>query len=232
VSEPSASEAEPVEPGAAAEVSLRETYRNQMLNSIGGWTGSVIAAIPPVVFVIVNAVSGLRPAIISAVGSAALLTVYRLIRRQSVQQSLAGLFGVVIAAVIAARTGQARGYFLLGIWSSFIYAGVFIVSMLARRPVVGLLWEFLDPTPAQDGAATEVAWHRRPALLRAYLIATLLGTAMFAARGIVQLTLFQHNKTGWLAFARVAMGFPLYVLTVAAGFWVVSRTRKQMAQTE
>ena len=63
------------------------------------------------------------------------------------QQALAGLFGVVVAAVIAARTGQARGYFLLGIWSSFIYAGVFVASMLARRPVVGLLWEFLDPTP-------------------------------------------------------------------------------------
>jgi hypothetical protein len=55
---------------------------------------------------------------------------------------------------------------------------------------------------------------------------------MFAARGIVQLTLFQHNATGWLAFARIAMGFPLYVLAVAAGFWVVSRARKQLASTD
>lgn len=206
------------------QVSLRETYRAQLLNSIGGWTGSVIAAIPPVVFVIVNAVSGLRPAVIAAIGSAVLLAVYRLARRQSVQQALAGLFGVVVAAVIAARTGQARGYFLLGIWSSFIYAGVFIASMLARRPVVGLLWEFLDPTPGEDAPP----WYRRPALLRAYLIATLIGTTMFAARGIVQLTLFRHNATGWLAFARIVMGFPLYVVTVAGGFWVVSRARRQL----
>lgn len=139
---------------------LRETYRQQLIDSIGGWTGTVIAAIPPIVFVIVNAVSGLRPAIIAAIGSALLLTAYRLVRRQSVQQAMTGLFGVVVAALIAARTGQARGYFLLGIWSSFVYGGVFAVSILVRRPLVGLLWEFVDPTPGDD----DVPWYRRPAL--------------------------------------------------------------------
>lgn len=214
--------------GEPVEVNLRETYRTQLRDSIGGWTGSVIAAIPPVVFVIVNAISGLRPAIISAIATAVLLALYRLVRHQSVQQAMAGLFGVVVAAIIAARTGQARGYFLLGIWSSFVYAGVFIISMLARRPVVGLLWEFLDPTPGQTPDDDPPPWYRRPELLRAYLLATLIGTAMFAARGIVQLTLFQHNATGWLAFARIAMGFPLYIATVAAGFWIVNRARRQL----
>ena len=51
---------------------------------------------------------------------------------------------------------------------------------------------------------------------------------MFAARGIVQLTLFRHNATGWLAFARIVMGFPLYVVAVGGGFWVVSRARRQL----
>jgi len=203
---------------------LRETYRKQMLDSIGGWSGSVITAVPPVVFVIVNAIGGLRSAIIAAVASAVLLAAYRLVRRQSVQQAATGLFGVVVAAVIAARTGQARGYFLIGIWSSFVYGGVFVASMLVRRPVVGLLWEFLDPVDTAD----DLRWHRRPILMRAYLLATLIGATMFAARGIVQLTLFRHNATGWLAFARVAMGFPLYVLAVGAAFWVVSRARKRL----
>jgi hypothetical protein len=210
---------------SSGRVDLRETYRKQMLDSIGGWSGSVITAIPPVVFVIVNATASLRPAIISALGSAGLLAAYRLIRRQPVLQAVTGLIGVVIAAVIAARTGQARGYFLLGIWSSFVYAGIFVISMLARRPIIGLMWEFLDPTPAPD----DTRWYRRPALLRAYLLATGVGLAMFAARGIVQLSLYHRNATGWLAFARITMGFPLYILAVAAGFWIVSRARKQLA---
>jgi Protein of unknown function (DUF3159) len=209
----------------------RETYRQQMLDSIGGWTGTVITAIPPVVFVIVNATANLRAAIIAAVGSAAVLAGYRLVRRQSLQQALTGLFGVVIAALIAARTGQARGYFLLGIWSSFAYAAVFGISVLVRRPIVGLAWEFLDPTPdppdPSDGTAPE-PWYRRRGLLSAYVLATLAATAVFLARGIVQLALFAKDATGWLAVARLAMGYPLYIAAVGFGFWIVNRARKRL----
>lgn len=208
---------------------VREQYRQQMLASFGGWSGTLITAIPTVVFVAVNAVTGLRWAIVSAVGSAVVLAGYRLARRQSVQQALTGLVGVVIASLIAERTGQARGYFLLGIWSSFLYAAVFAGSMLVRRPLVGLLWEFLDPSPGEKDAPQE-PWYRRRPLLRAYLLATFAGVVLFAARGVVQLTLFQHDATGWLAFARIAMGYPLYIVALGYAVWVVRRARHRLAR--
>jgi hypothetical protein len=40
-----------------------------------------------------------------------------------VQQAISGFFGILIAAFIANRTGEAKGYFLFGIWASFLYAG-------------------------------------------------------------------------------------------------------------
>jgi hypothetical protein len=208
---------------------LRETYRQQLLDSIGGWTGTAITALPTIVFVIVNATTSLRPAIIAAVATAALLAGYRLLRKQSTQQAISGLFGVLIAALIAARTGQARGYFLLGIWSSFLYAVPFAISIVVRRPLVGVLWEFLDPS--QDEPNVEPRpWYRRRPLLRAYTIATLLATVLFLARGVVQATLYHANATGWLAFARVAMGYPLYIVTIGAAYWVVRRARHEMQQ--
>ena len=203
-------------------IDLRETYRRQMLASIGGWTGTAITAIPPVVFVIVNAITELRPAIVAAVATAVALAAYRLIRKQPTQQAISGLFGVLIAALIAARTGQARGYFLLGIWTSFLYAVPFAVSIVARRPLIGWLWEFLDPTP---GLAGDARWYRCRPLLRAYSWATLAATIVFLARGTVQLTLYEHNVTGWLAFARVAMGYPLWIAAVAFAFLVGTRAR-------
>lgn len=212
------------DPAADPPKDLRETYRTQLRESIGGWTGTVITALPPVVFVIVNSTAGLRPAIIAAVATGVALALYRLARKQSTQQAISGLFGVVIAAAIAARTGQARGYFLLGIWSSFAYAVPFAISVLVRRPLIGLLWEFLDPSsddPAQPGQP----WYRRKVLLRAYTVATVIGTALFLARGVVQATLYRENSTGWLAFARVAMGYPLYIAAVGAGYWIVRRAR-------
>jgi hypothetical protein len=219
---------------------LRETYRQQMLASIGGWSGALITAIPTAVFVIVNVTASLRAAIIAAVASALVLTGYRLLRRQPIQQALSGLFGVAIAAFIAARTGQARGYFLLGIWTSFAYAVPFAISMIVRRPLVGLVWEFLDPTPtptppARTGDTGEVEprvepppWYRRRPLLVAYTWATLAATLVFLARGFVQLALYGENATGWLAFARIAMGYPLFIAAVGFSFLVVTRARRRL----
>ena len=217
---------EPAEQGRVAagrQLDLRETYRTQLVQSIGGWSGTAITALPPVVFVAVNAVWGLRPAVAAAVASGVALAGYRLVRRQPVQQALSGLFGVLIAALIAARTGQARGYFLLGIWSSFAYAVPFAVSLLLRRPLIGLLWEFLDPS-VPPGA--DPPWYRRRRLRRGYALATLIGTVLFLSRGVVQATLYHDNATGWLAFARVAMGYPLYIAAVGAGYLVARRARR------
>lgn len=204
---------------------LRETYRQQLINSIGGWTGTVITAIPPVVFVVANAIAGLRPAIFAAIASGFLLAAYRYFRKQSTQQAVSGLFAVVVAALIAGRTGQARGYFLLGIWSSFLYAIPFAISLLVRRPIVGLIWEFLDPSPGIG----DRPWYRHKTLLRAYDLATLAALVVFLARGLVQWSLYGKDATGWLAFARVSMGFPLYIAAVGFGFWLVRRARKKLA---
>jgi hypothetical protein len=51
---------------------------------------------------------------------------------------------------------------------------------------------------------------------------------MFAARALVQLSLFRDNKTGWLAFTKIVMGFPLYLVVVGVVFWVVRRGRQRL----
>jgi hypothetical protein len=207
------------------DVDLRETFRQQTIASIGGWTGALITAIPTTVFILVNIAASLKVAIISAVVSALLLTGYRVVRKQPTQQALSGLFGVLVAAAIAARTGEARGFFLLGIWTSFVYAVPFAISVVLRRPLVGLLWEFLDPTPATDD---DRPWHRRRPLLLAYTWATLAATAVFLSRGIVQASLYHQRKDGWLGVARIAMGYPLFIGAVAFSYWVVQRARRRM----
>jgi len=203
---------------------LRERTRQQILDSMGGWSGTIVATIPLVVFVVANAVAGLRTAIVAAVASAVLAAGYRLARRQPVQQAIGGLFSVAIAAAIAARTGEARGFFLFGIASAFGYAAVFAGSLLVRRPLVGVLWEYLDPSPLPP----EQRWYRLRKLRRAYDIATAAVLAMFLARAVVQLSLFKDNRTGLLAVVKIAMGLPLYLVVVAVVFWVVRRARHQL----
>jgi len=214
---------------ADAPINLRETYRQELIKSIGGWQGAVITAIPPIVFVVVNATTSLQPAIWAALGTAALLIAYRLVRREPLQQAVSGAFGVGIAAFIAWRTGEARDYFLPGIWLALLFAVPLIGSMVVRRPAVGLVWEFLDPTP---GADDDVPWHRRPPLLRAYMWSTVAWTVATLSRGGVQLALYNRDATGWLAFARIAMGWPLTIAALAVTFLLVTRTRKHLIGAE
>jgi hypothetical protein len=202
----------------------RDEIRQQILDGIGGWKGALISAVPPIVFVAVNAWRGLRDAIIAALVVAGLLVAYRLIRKQPVQQALSGAIGVGVAALIAARTGQARGYFLLGIWGSFAFAVPLVVSLLCRRPAVGLIWEFLDPTTAEG----DEPWYARRPLLRAYVWSTLVWTVLTLSRGGIQLALYHRNATGWLAFARIAMGYPLTIAAFGVTFWLVMRARRSL----
>jgi hypothetical protein len=221
---PSGSDPSHADPSASDDrLDLRETMRQQMLASIGGWTGALITAIPTVVFIVVNVATSLRAAIWSAVGAALLLTIYRLVRRQSIQQAVSGLFGVLVAALIAARTGHARDYFLFGIWTSFAYAVPFAVSVAVRRPLVGVLWEFLDPSPPDP---TDRPWHKRRPLFAAYAWSTVAVTAVFLARGGVQAALYHRDATGWLAAARIAMGYPLFIAAVGLSFLLVRRARR------
>ena len=56
------------------------------------------------------------------------------------------------------------------------------------------------------------------------------GLVLFLARGIVQATLYGHDATGWLAFARVAMGYPLYIAAVGFALLIVRRARRQITR--
>lgn len=180
---------------------------------MGGPMGMVDSGLPVVVFVIANAVGSLGWAVAAALVSGVLIALLRLIRHKPVTQAIAGLFGVGIAAFIAYRTGSAKGYFLFGIWSFAAYGGALLLSMLVRWPLIGLLWESVNGRGS--------AWRSDRKLVRRYDYATAVWVLVFAARFAVQNQLYDANKVGWLATARLVMGYPLYFLAIAATVLIV-----------
>ena len=189
-----------------------------LVESIGGWRGLVDSGLPVVVFVAVNALAGLGAAIWAAIGAGVVLFVLRLLRRETVQQAVSGFLGVALAAYIASRTGEAKGFFLLGIWASFAYATLFAASVLVRWPLVGVVWEYVDGAGGQ--------WRRDRRLMRVYTGTTLLWVAVFLSRGLVQRLLYEEDRTGWLAVARLAMGYPVTIGALALTVLLVRRVRR------
>src|SRR4051794_7073220 len=109
---------------------------------MGGVSGLIYSSLPVLVFVPVSTLVGLKPAIIAALGVATLILVWRVWRRDTVQPAVSGFIGVGISAAIAYWVGESRAFFLPGIWLSLLYASVFILSVVIRRPIAGYIWSW------------------------------------------------------------------------------------------
>lgn len=187
-----------------------------LLQQMGGVSGLIYASLPSMVFVAADAVAGLNAAVGLAVGAGAGIAGWRLLRKEPLQPAFSGLLGVGIAAVIAYQTGDAKDYFLVGIWLSFVLAVVFLASVLLRRPLVGVIWGVLS------GRGN--AWRADRRARVGYDVATLAVTAVFAARFVVQNWLYGEDSTGWLAFARISMGYPLTAVALVVIVWAIRRS--------
>jgi len=173
----------------------------QVMARLGGVSGLIYSSLPVVVFVAASGLWGLLPAIGAALGVALLLLVWRVVRRGPIQPAVSGFVGVLVCALIAYALGESKGYFLLGIWMSLVWAAIFAVSVLIRRPVVGYLWSWVG--------AHDRGWRHVRRAVYAFDLATLTWVLVFGARFVVQGLLYDAGRTGWLGVARITMGWPL-----------------------
>ncbi|WP_230073539.1 DUF3159 domain-containing protein [Rhodococcoides fascians] len=197
-----------------------KTAAPTVLEQLGGVSGLVYSTLPVVVFVPFNSYFGLSVALWAALGVAAAVLVWRLVRRSPIQPAISGFFGVGICAFIAYRTGDAKGYFLFGIYTSLVYGGAFVLSVVARWPLVGVIWGYLN------GKGT--SWRRERSAVRYYDVATIAWASVFAARYIVQSQLYDSDQTGWLAVARIGMGWPLTGVALLVTLWAVRQADRAL----
>jgi hypothetical protein len=125
-------------------VSEKQSGAQAILEQMGGISGLIYSSLPVLVFVPVSSLFGLVPAIVTALAVAALILIWRLVRKDSVQPAISGFMGVGICALIAYIVGESKGYFLYGIWMSLFWAVVFLASVLIRRPIVGYIWSWVN----------------------------------------------------------------------------------------
>lgn len=226
MSETSASTSDPQQPATGGEAARAQQPSGEepkqpqqtLLEQMGGVGGLVYSAVPVVVFVVVNAFTGLLPAIWTAIGVAVVIGIVRLVRREPLQPAISGVLVVAVCSYIAYRSGQAKGFFLLGIWTSLLYGGAFLISILLRWPLVGTAWSLLN--------GLGFAWRRNRRALLGYDLATLTWVVVFGAKFVVQRWLYDTDQTGWLAFARIAMSYPLTVLALIVTVWAIRRARQ------
>jgi hypothetical protein len=158
--------------------------------------------------------SDLKVAAWVAVGVGALMTVIRLARRETLQFALAGFAGVALSAFIADRTGRAEDFFLPGLLLNAAYAAAYLVSILVRRPLLGII-----VAPILGEGKT---WRRDPERLRLYTRASWIWVGVFLLRLAVQLPLYLAGALVALGVAKTAMGLPIFLVALWLTYLVLN----------
>ncbi len=199
--------------------------RSQLSRALGGKRGMVEGAVPTLGFTVSwIATHDLQLALIVSGGLALTLLVIRLVQRSTVQFVLNAAFGVVIAAVFALRSGRAQDAFLPGLLYNATYAVVLSVSAIVRWPLLGFL------IGGVTGDLTE--WHRDRRMRSLCTWLTWLLAAPCFLRVLVQYPLWSAGQTGWLGIAKLAMGWPLQLIALAAMVWVLNRDQTPVSQRQ
>ncbi|WBB82267.1 DUF3159 domain-containing protein [Micromonospora sp. WMMD882] len=183
---------------------------------LGGRRGAVDATLPPLAFGLGWLVDGesLRGGVIAAVVTAAVVAGWRLRRGDRPRSVLVGLLAVCVAALVALRTGRATDFFLIQVLANAASALVWVVSVVARWPLLGVL--------VGVALGQRTRWRRDRALLRAYARGSWVWAATYALRVAVFVPLYLGGQVVALVAARVALTWPL-VAAALAGSWLVVR---------
>ena len=171
------------------------------------WLDSLL---PPIVFILLNALSGLTLALAAAFSVALLIGIYRLIRRQSWTYALGGVGGVILAGLIAWFIGGAEGYFLPGIITGGLTALLCVISILLRRPLVAWTSYITRRWPLD--------WYWHPKILPAYSEVTIIWAIFFALRTLIQFELFQQQAADILGIVQLLSGWPALIILLIASY--------------
>ena len=172
---------------------------------LGGARGVAEAVLPGLVFLGAYLISGAL--VYSALASAlcsVIFTVIRIAQRQAVVQAISGLFGVAIAVVWALVSGRGIHFFTWGLLTN------------AGWPLVAVIFGALTGRPLNWMRQSEMR-----ELARKCVWLTLVWTALFIIRLVVQVPLWLSDQVAWLSAMKIALGIPLFIPVAWLTWWLL-----------
>lgn len=199
--------------------------RARLSAALGGFRGSLEAALPTVAFVIAWVWRhDVRTAVYAAGAVALVLLALRLATRQTTRYVFSAVIATAIAAFFALRSGRAEAAFLPGILGSIGWGLLSLVSVVGRWPVVGFIVAAGDPQTAQD----PLGWRRDRALVRVCQRLTLVLVVLYAVRVAVMLPMYFAGEVALLGVAKIVLGWPAYLAAVAVMGLLLVRGRTEL----
>lgn len=193
--------------------------------SIGGVRGLIESILPSFVFLVVYLIT--KNVLLSAlipVGVAVLFIIIRVLTKLPIGPAVTGAVGVGITAALAIVTGRAENNFVLGILTNAAYLLAMLVSLVARRPLIGLIVGLLMGERAAN-------WRQEPRQYRVLTLVTWVWVALFGIRLVIEVPLYLAGNVAGLAVAKLILGVPFYAVVLWVT-WLLVRSIYPPADAE
>jgi hypothetical protein len=145
-----------------------------------------------------------------------------LFRKEPVRHAVNGLIGIALGAYLAARSGDAKDFYLPGILITFAQALALVVSVALRKPIIGYVWAVMANGGKHD-------WLAKPRMLRMFQWLTVAWAVSLVVRAGVQALLYLAGQADLLGLARIFLSWPIYAGMLALTVWAVRRHRRTEA---
>ena len=199
-------------PSDATAHTVESLIRERLSSALGGARGSFEAALPTVAFVAAwSWRHDVKTAVVASGAIVLILLIVRLATRQTPRYVLSAVLATAIAAFFALRSGRPEAAFLPGILTSAAWGAGSLLSVVVRWPLVGFIVAAGDPQMAQD----PTAWRRDRGLVTVCQRLTLVLVALYAVRVLVMFPLYLARQVALLGVAKIALGWPAYLVAVA-----------------
>ena len=181
--------------------------RDRIVNALGGTRGLIDNGVPSIIFLILfNIKHELKSAIYAAIISSAILAIWRLVKRDTLQHAVSGFIGILICAWFAKQGGQAKDYYIPSFIKNSAYALLYASGNLIGWPILGIV---IGPIIGEN-----LEWRKVPERKRVYTLAGWIWVGMFLLRLAIMYPLYQANQLNALGIASIALGYPLFLLTI------------------
>ena len=130
--------------------------KEKIVSAFGGKKGLIDAGFPALVFLIsFNITKDLWNSLIASIIISAILTIIRLVMKDTIQHALSGFIGTLISAWFANKTGNPSDVFVPKMLTNLGYGFVYLIANVAGWPILGVM---LGPILGEN-----FAWRKDPA---------------------------------------------------------------------
>lgn len=197
--------------------------QESLADLLGGRRAAIEASVPPAAFLVGWLAGGALPGSMAlwlgcgaAVAASVAIAIVGLAQGRRPRAVVVGLLAVVVAALIAAYTGQARDFFLIRLLTNGASALAWATSIVVGWPLLGLI--------VGTVVGTRTRWRRDPVLLRAYRRASWIWVLQYVVRLAVFIPLWLLDLPAALAFFQAALTYPLVAACLVVSGIVLFRS--------